>query len=822
MQKDEGMRDTRSRLREPRMRRYLLGAILAIVVLRSEFVTGSEWRLWYRRPAADWTEGLPVGNGRLLAVVYGGTTKETIQLNEDTLWTGQPITRDKPGGARYLPIARKLMFQGKYYEAERLIEDKMLGLRLEFGMHTYQTLGDLTLRFDYPEKAVATDYRRELDLDTAVASVRYRVGEVRYERECFSSAVDQVFVMRTSGDRSGSVTFAIDFARHKADIRANPDGTLVVSGVATGKTVAGWRGVHYYALLKVLTENGRVAVEDGRLRVEGADSCTILLAAATDYYGDDPKSVCENRIRTAAQKSYRQLQEAHIADHRRLFRRVSLRFSGHPGDDRSAARDDVPTDERLAAFREGTSDPQLIALFFQLGRYILITASRPDSMPINLWGKWVKHLDPPYNADYHININIQMNYWPAEITNLGECHEPFFELLDRLRPRGRITARETYGCGGFTAHHATDAWYFTAAVGNPPYAVWPMAPAWMCMHLWDHYLYTLDRRFLEERAYPIMREAAEFFVDYLVEDPRTGYLVTGPSTSPENRFISPRGHVVSVSMAPTMDIELVDSLFSACISASEILEKDEDFRARLIAMKERLPPLKINPDGRLAEWAEPFQEQNPGHRHISHLWGLCPGNLIDCEQTPALFAAARKSLDVRVANGAAASPEYRGITAWVIGCYVRLHDGDRAFSVLSEMLSESTWDNLFVVGERGRERQVFETDANLGACAAIAEMLVQSHTGEIRLLPALPSDLADGYARGLCARGGFEIDLEWTEGRLQSVVVKSKQGEPCTLSYEGRKLTFRTNAGGVYRWDGQASAPQTVGSTEAFLSPNNH
>ncbi|WP_460166950.1 glycoside hydrolase family 95 protein [Thermostilla marina] len=792
----------------PVRRRVLWSAAVVLLFLfTSDYAASSEWKLWYRRPAVDWNEGLPVGNGRLLGVVYGGVAKETIQLNEDTLWTGQPIPRDKPDGARFLPIARELAFQGKYYEAERLIEDKMLGLRLEFGMHTYQTLGNLTLRFEYAANEEPNDYRRELDLDTAITTVEYRLGKVKYRRECFSSAVDQILVLRTIGDRPGSVNCTLDFTRPKADVRPQPDGTLVVSGVATGKTVAGWRGVHYCTMLRVLPENGRVTIQDGRLRVEACDAFTILLAAATDYYGDDPRLVCESRIRAAAKKSYRQLRESHIVDHQRFFRRVKLRFSDADDEGESDARDALPTDERLAAFRAGTADPQLIALFFHLGRYILITASRPGSMPINLWGKWVQHLDPPYNADYHININIQMNYWPAEIANLSECHEPFFDLLDRLRPRGRITARETYGCRGFTAHHATDAWYFTAAVGNPPYAVWPMAPAWMCTHLWNHYRYTLDREFLEDRAYPIMREAAEFFVDYLVEDPRTGYLVTGPSTSPENRFISPRGHVVSVSMGPTMDIELVGSLFDACISASQILGKDAEFRDRLAAMKRRLPPLKINSDGRLAEWSEPFQEQNPGHRHISHLWGLCPGDLIDCEKTPALFEAARKALDVRVANGAAASPEYRGITAWVIASYVRLLDGDRAYALLREMLAESTWDNLFVVGVRGRERQVFETDANLGACAAIAEMLVQSHSGEIRLLPALPTALSNGYASGLCAQGGFEIDLQWTEGRLRNVVVRSKKGSPCTLVYRGHRLAFATAPGGVYRWDGQASEP---------------
>lgn len=751
--------------------------------------------LWYTRPAEAWTEGLPIGNGRLLAVVQGGIDRETVQLNEDTLWTGQPIQRDKIGAAKYLPKVRQLMFDGQYYEAERLVEEKMLGLRLEFGMHTYQTLGDLTLAFRYPRKMPVRDYRRELDLDTAITRVRYTIGNATYRREAFSSPVDQALVMRFTCDEPGQISFDATLSRHKARIEAVSADRVIMTGIATGKTVAGWRGVKYEAQLQVSAENGRISSIKKGIRVEGADAVTILLVAATNYQGHDPHEVCQNQLAAAAAKTYAELRRAHIAEHQRLFRRVDVNFGRSDAAER-------PTDERLDALAEGEEDPQLVELYFQFGRYILITASRPGSQAINLWGKWVKSLDPSYNADYHININIQMNYWPAEVCNLAECHEPFFDLLDALRPRGRITAQETYGCRGFVAHHATDAWHFTAAIGNPPYGMWPMAPAWMCHHLWDHYLFGGDREYLAQRSYPIMREAAEFLVDYLVEDPDTGYLVSGPSTSPENRFIAPDGHVVSLSMAPAMDIQLINDLFSNCIEAGELLGVDDSFRRKLQTLRRQLPPLKIGTDGRLMEWSHAFQEQNPGHRHISHLWGLCPGHLITKDGTPDLFEAARRSLEVRVANGAAASPEYRGITAWVTNAYVRLGDGDKAYGQLRDILAESSWPNLFAVGVRGREREMFETDANLGCCAAIAEMLLQSHAGSIRLLPALPTALPNGSVTGLRVRGAFEVDLAWSDHRLQQVHVRSLRGNPCRIICGDKRIEFETVAGREYCFDG--------------------
>jgi alpha-L-fucosidase 2 len=752
--------------------------------------------LWYQQPAKEWTAGLPLGNGQLMAVVQGGIQRERIQLNEESVWTGKPMERDTPDGAKYLAPVRQLMFDGKYAEAQRLVEEKMLGIRLDFGMHTYQTLGNLELVFTHPQQSAAvSNYRRELNLDNAVAKVSYTLDNATYTREVFVSPVDQALIVHLTCDKPGRLTFDAKLSRPGGVVETLAPDRIAMHGLATGRSATGWRGVNYEAQLQVTAFNGTLSEIKKGIRIEHADTVILRLAAATNYRSENPRTLCEKRLSAAGKKSYPELREAHVTEHQRLFRRVSLDL----GD---SDAESIPTDERLKAFREGAVDPQLIGLYFQFGRYLLISSSRPGSMAVNLWGKWASSLDPAYNADYHININIQMNYWPAEVTNLTECHEPFFDLLDSLRTRGRITAQKTYGARGFVAHHATDAWYYTAAIGNTPYGMWPMAPAWSCQHLWEHYLFGGDREYLAKRSYPIMKEAAEFFLDYLVEHPKTGYMVTGPSTSPENRFNTAEGEVVSLSMAPTMDNQLLRDLFSNTIEASKVLDIDAPFRRQLENLQSRLMPMQIGSDGRLMEWSEPFREHNPGHRHISHLWGLSPGNQITPDGTPGLAEAARKSLDFRVANGAAASPEYRGITAWIMNSYTRLWDGDTAYKHLSTILAESSWPNLFAVGVRGRDRKVFETDVNFGATAAIAEMMLQSHTGAIHLLPALPSALSTGSVKGLRARDAFEVDLAWENGALKTVTIRSLKGNPCAIKYGNRQIEFETSAGQEYRYDG--------------------
>ncbi|HID56895.1 TPA: glycoside hydrolase family 95 protein, partial [Candidatus Poribacteria bacterium] len=541
-------------------------------------------------------------------MVFGGIKRERIQLNEDTIWSGRPIERDKPDAARYLSEARRLLFEGRYADGERLVQEKMMGLRLEAGLHTYQMLGDLILSFEVDEEDV-TEYLRELNLDEAIAKVNYRLGKTAFSREIFSSAADQVMVVHLESDLQGALTFEAILSRGRdAEVEVIGPDRILMKG-----HVNGGNGVRFEAQLKLLHEGGELKTTDRGLRVEGADSATILLTAASDYRGGDPHELCEGWISTASKKGYEELRRAHIAEYQRLFKRVELKLTE---DD----RDELPTDERLKAVQEGEEDSQLIALYFQFGRYLLISSSRPGCMPANLQGIWADGFSPPWNADYHININIQMNYWPAEVCNLSECHEPFFDLIDSLRPRGRITARKVYNCRGFVAHHTTDAWHFTTPIGRAVYGMWPMGAAWCCSHLWEHYLFTGDKVFLEKLAYPIMKEAAEFFLDYLVEHPQTGYLVSGPSTSPENRFRAPNGDVASLSMGPTMDLQIIHDLLSNCIDASEVLGVDEEFRRELEDVLSRLAPMKIGSDGRLMEWPEEFDEPEPGHRHMSHLF----------------------------------------------------------------------------------------------------------------------------------------------------------------------------------------------------------
>jgi alpha-L-fucosidase 2 len=760
--------------------------LLALILTLSYNVTIAQppaelLSLWYRQPARQWVEALAVGNGRLGAMVFGGVAQERIQLNEDTLWAGGPYDPANPDALEALPKVRELIFAGRYREASNLVGQKMMAKPLT--QMPYQCVGDLLLKF--PDANGVTDYRRDLNLDTAVATVEYTIDGVRYMREVFSSPVDQVIVIRLNADKPGKVTFTASMQTpQKASVVVELPNTLVMQGVNGGS-----RGItgdlKYQARVAVAASGGRVVPGDGQITVTDADSTLLLIAVATSYksYKDvtgDPEALTKDAIAKAGAKSFDSLLRDHVAAHQKLFRRVMLDL----GTTAAAGR---PTDERIRDPNK-VNDPQLAALYFQFGRYLLISSSRPGGQPANLQGLWNESMNPPWGSKYTININTEMNYWPAEPTNLGECVEPLAAMVMDLTETGARTAKVCYGAGGWVTHHNTDLWRATAPIDGPQWGMWPMGGAWLCQHLWDHYDYSRDKEYLS-KVYPAMKGAAQFFFDTLVEEPKHKWLVTCPSLSPENSH--PFG--TSICAGPTIDMQILRDLFTNCIRAAEILVVDEDFRKQAAATRARLAPNQIGAAGQLQEWLEDWDMQAPEihHRHVSHLYGLYPSDQIHVRTTPDLAAAARKSLEIR-------GDEATGWgIGWRLNLWARLHDGEHAYKILTMLLrSERTYPNMFDA------HPPFQIDGNFGGTSGIAEMLLQSCAGEIELLPALPKAWPNGSVKGLRARGGFELDVQWKDSKLVNVTVRSLAGGSCRLRYGAFTRDLNLAKGQSTQWDG--------------------
>ncbi|AIQ57852.1 glycoside hydrolase family 95 protein [Paenibacillus borealis] len=735
--------------------------------------------LWYGQPARDWNEALPVGNGRLGAMIYGGIAEEKLQLNEDSVWYGGPRDRNNGDALPHLPELRSLILKGRLREAEELAAMSMAGLP-EAQRH-YLPLGELLLSFDGHEQPAA-DYRRELDLERGVSRVSYSTGGVRYTRELFASFPDQAIVIRISSGRKNGVSLKARFNRHNwrylEQIEKWQNSGLVMTGYGGGQG-----GSSFAAVLKAVTNDGTCRNIGEYLLVDGASSVTLLLAAGTTFRHPEPQLQAKRRLEELSRDSYEALLGRHIADYRRLYGRVTLTLP------ENLDLSGLPTDERLKRFQKGEEDNGLLAAYFQYGRYLLISSSRPGSLPANLQGIWNDSFTPAWDSKFTININAQMNYWPAEICNLAECHEPLFDLIERMREPGRVTARVMYGCGGFTAHHNTDIWADTAPQDTYlPASFWPLGAAWLCLHLWEHYRFSQDRYFLEQ-VYETMKEAAQFLLDYLIEDDE-GRLITCPSVSPKNTYQLPGGESGVFCAGASMDFQIIEALFAACIRSADIIGGDERFLEELSAALARLPQPQIGKYGQIQEWMEDYEEVEPGHRHISHLFALYPGDAFTVEHTPELAEAARTTLERRLASGGGHTGWSR---AWIINFWARLKDADQAYANVRALLEHSTLPNLL------DNHPPFQIDGNFGGAAGIAEMLLQSHTGVIQLLPTLPPGWSEGSVSGLRARGGYILDFTWADGRVTEAMISCTVSGPCRIEGPGLdSVSFTGEAGSSY------------------------
>lgn len=729
-------------------------------------------KLWYQKPANVWEEALPLGNGRMGAMIFGAPDGEHIQVNEDSIWYGGPVDRNNPDTLTYLPKIRELLLNGEIKEAENLMKMAMSGC--PESEHPYQTLGDLN--FWLENLSNISEYERELDLENAIYTNQFKSENITYKREIFVSMPDDVMVIHLTASEKGSISFQTQLRRgryYDGIRKVGNNGLYLYGNLGKG-------GFDFAMQLSAYPVGGEVRVIGEHLLVENADEVTLFFTAGTTYRMERIEKEINDIIMLANSKTFEELKNRHIEDYQSLYDRVNLNI----GD--LTEFDKIPTDVRLKAASEGNVDKGLSKLYFDFGRYLLIACSREGTLPANLQGIWNKDFLPPWDSKYTININTEMNYWPAEICNLTECHRPLFELIKKMLPNGQKTAKKMYGCRGFVAHHNTDMFGDTVTQDQwIPGSYWVMGAAWLCTHLWEHYEYTKDMDFLKE-SFPIMREAAVFFLDFLIE--KDGYLVTCPSVSPENTFLLPNGESGANTFGVTMDNQILRDLFNECIQAASILGVEDDINEQIKACEKRLVPTQIGEKGNILEWPKDYEELEPGHRHISHLYGLHPSEQITMDGTPELAKAARVTLERRLSHGGGHTGWSR---AWIMNHYAKLWDGEKVYENFEQIVGKSTLPNMF------DNHPPFQIDGNFGATAALAEMLVQSTAKRVILLPALPKAWEKGSVSGLCIKGGAQISISWADTKLTEAVITAFADLSTTVHYGEKSVDVTMKAGEV-------------------------
>lgn len=784
---------------------YLAAMALALSGCQSATDSCETTELWYAQPAKVWMESLPIGNGRLGAMTYGGIEEEKLALNESTMWSGQyNENQNKPFGREKMNQLRKLFFEGKLSEGNRIAGDNLHGNQTSFGTHL--PIGDLKMQFIYPEGKV-TDYRRSLSLDEAVSSVSFNSGGVNYKREYFATNPDNVLVLRLTADKQKSITMnmGLDLMR-QADLSVE-NNQLVFTG-KVDFPLHGPGGVCFEGRIAVLADNGEVKMEQSGVSIKEADAVTLIVDVRTDYKSPDYKTLCADGVEKAAAKSYDELKQAHIKDYNTLYNRVSIHF----GQDANRA---MPTDVRWKQVKEGKTDTGLDALFFQYGRYLTIASSRENSpLPIALQGFFNdnKACNMGWTNDYHLDINTEQNYWAANVGNLAECNAPLFTYIKDLAHHGAKTAEVVYGCKGWTAHTTANVWGYTPASSTIIWGLFPMAGSWIASHLWTQYEFTQDKQYLAETAYPLLKGNAQFILDFLAKDPKSGYLMTGPSISPENWFRTAGGEEMVASIMPACDRELAYEILSNCVRASEILDTDREFADSLRTAIAQLPPIQLRANGAIREWFEDFEEAHPNHRHTSHLLALYPFSQITLEKTPELAEAARKTIENRL------SAENWEDTEWsranMICMYARLKDAQEAYKSVQLLQGKLSRENLMTVspgGIAGAEGDIYSFDGNPAGTAGMAEMLIQNHEGYVEFLPCLPVEWKDGSFKGLCLKGGAEATAEWTNAVInkaslkatadQVLKVKIPQGKKYRVLLNGKEAIANPDAKGLITVD---------------------